>query len=713
VKPRRRRWPVVVPLLLLAGVAGGRWLGRRPPPNVLLVTIDTLRADRVGAYGYAEAATPVLDDLARRGVRFASVESAAPLTGPSHATILTGQYPPRHGVRENVSYLLPPDQTTLATRLRRRGYHTGAFVGAYPVAAGFGFGQGFEHFSEGLHPNPGIGQGAERPANEVADAAVQWLRETPAPFFAWVHFYDPHAPYAPPPPFRERFADRPQDGEIAFTDEQLGRVLGALAESGHARDTLVVVLADHGEGLGEHGEGGHGILIYESTLRVPLLVSGPGVPRGAVVNDPVGTVDVVPTVLALLGLPVPDELPGRSLRSALLGRPLPAEALYSEALFGRLNCRWSALRGWREGDWKLVEGAEPELFHLATDPAEAVDRAAAEPERLRRMRAALAAAVRAMAPGGDRARPVALSPEQMERLRSLGYTAGGGGGGDLDQPGLPDPRGLVAVYERLEMLQSATGPALEPAIRETASLLSRDPASPFAHFVMAAVAYRAGRLELAEQAFLRTLDLDPDRPVIRQYYGSLLRDMGRLEDSERQLRIAVAQAAESDFMTRINLVETLIAAGKAAEGEPILRGILEREPNHVKAKGALGRVLLARDRAAEAAPYLEAASQGTDPGPLLELAGAYLRLGETARALEVSRRGLTLAPGHPWALSLIGHALVLEGRRDEGLSLLNRALAIGPRRAEVWKALGDAFAAAGEARSAERCRRESVRFARS
>ncbi|PYQ23731.1 MAG: hypothetical protein DMF79_03185 [Acidobacteria bacterium] len=709
----RRPWLLVAAPLVLAAIGAGVWLIRRPPPNVLLVTIDTLRADHVGAYGYSAAATPVLDELAHRGVRFASVSSAAPLTGPSHATILTGHYPPRHGVRENVGFLLEPGQTTLATRLRRRGYHTGAFVGAYPVAAGFGFGQGFDHFSEGLHPNPGIGQGAERPANEVADAAVDWLRAAAAPFFAWVHFYDPHAPYAPPPPFRERFADRPYDGEIAFTDEQLGRVVGALREAGHAEDTLVLVLADHGEGLGEHEEAGHGILIYESTLRVPLIVSGPGVPRGLVVNDAVGTVDVVPTLLALLGLEAPADLPGRSLRPALSGRPLPAAPLYSEALFGRLNCRWSKLRGWREGDWKLVDGAAPELFHLASDPAEAIDRAAGEPERLQRMRASLGAAVRAMAPGGDRARPRAVSPEQLERLRSLGYTAGGGGGGDLDEPGLPDARRLVSVYERLEVLQSATGPAVEPAIREIAGLLSRDPGSPFAHFVMAAVAYRAGRLGLAEQAFLRTLALDPDRPVIRQYYGTLLRDMGRLEESERQLRLAVAQAEDTDFATRINLAETLIAAGKAEEAEKVLGRVLEREPSHAKAKGALGRALLARGRASEATPYLEAAAQGPDPGPLLELAGVYLRLGETARALEVSRRVLAQSPGHPWALSLTGHALVLEGRKDEGLGLLNRALAIGPRRAEVWKALGEAFAAAGEARSAERCRREGARLARS
>ncbi len=701
------RWLVLGLGLAGAALATHAWLARRPRLNLLLVTIDTLRADHLGAYGYASAATPVLDGIARGGVRFENAQSAAPLTGPSHATILTGQYPPQHGVRENVNFLLDPSHLTLATRLKRRGYRTGAFVGAYPVAAAFGFGQGVDHFSEGLHPNPGIGQGAERPANEVADAAVAWVRDTPAPFFAWVHFYDPHAPYAPPPPFKERFADAPYDGEIAFTDAQLGRILDALRAAGHGEDTLLVVLADHGEGLGEHDEGGHGILAYQSTLRVPLLVSGPGLPKGRVVKDAVGTIDVVPTVLALLGLDAPSDLPGRSLRPALEGRALLPAPLYSEALFGRLNCRWSSLRGWREGDWQLVEGATPELFDLATDPGETVDRSGEDPERLRRMRSALRSAVAAMTPGGDRARPVVVSTEQMERLRSLGYTAGGGGAGGVDEPGLPDPRRLVSVYERLEVLQSVTGPAIAPAIREIAGLLSLDPGSPFAHFVMAAVAYRGGELGLADKAFQRTLDLDPDRPVIRQYYGALLRDMGRLQESERQLRIAATQAPETDFMTRINLAETLTALGKNDEAEQVLRHVLDREPHHAKAKAALGRVLVAAGRASEAVPYLEAAaSQGKEPGPLLELAGAYLSLGNAAKAGDAAGRALARSPGHPWALGLAGHALVLEGRREEGLALLQRALAIGPRRAEVWRALGAAFLAAGDTRNAARCERE-------
>jgi arylsulfatase A-like enzyme len=408
-----------VGLALAAGV--GLWLrSRTPRTSLLLVTIDTLRADRLGSYGYAGASTPALDGLAARGVRFAHAQAAVPLTGPSHATIFTGTYPPVHGVRDNVAFSLDPRHTTLATRLKQRGYRTAAFVAAYPVARGFGFGQGFDEYSEKFHEIPIPGQGAERPGNEVADEAVAWLGKLPAgPFFAWVHLYDPHAPYTPPTPYRERFAGRLYDGEIAFADAQVGRILAALAAAGPDKDTLVVAMSDHGESLGEHDEHTHAILIYESALRVPLILAGPGVPSGRVVEDRVGSVDLLPTLLRLLDAPVPEGLPGRDLRAAFAG-PLEEQPLYAESLFGRLNCRWSSLRGITLGSWKLIEGAGSELYDLSQDPGESRDRAADDPERAARLRRLLASSLARMAPQGDTARPVALSPEQEDRLRSLG-----------------------------------------------------------------------------------------------------------------------------------------------------------------------------------------------------------------------------------------------------------------------------------------------------
>ncbi len=709
--PPRRRGLVVGAAVLLAAAGGaGLLLATRKParPNLLLVTIDTLRADHVGAYGARDAATPAMDELARRGARFDRAHTASPLTGPSHATILTGQYPPRHGVRENVNFVIAPGQPTLAERLGAQGYQTAAFIGAYPVAAAFGFGRGFELFNEGLHPNPGIGQGAERPGNEVADAAVAWLSQRgDRPFFAWVHFYDPHLPYTPPAPFRDTFAARPYAGEIAFTDTQLARLLTALRRSGREDDTVVAVLADHGEALGEHQEQTHGLLLYESTLRVPFLLSGPGVAAGTVVRERAGAIDVAPTLIALLGLERPSDLAGRDLRTALRGGRVSPDPLYSEALFGRLNCRWAALRGWTDEEWKLVEGGETELFHLASDPEERRNRAREEPARVEAMRAALRHAVEKMAPGGDRPRPHTLSAEQAERLASLGYTAGAGGSGPIDDPSLPDPRPRVVWLERLQGLQGATGQAIGPALREVAAILEQDRGNPFGFFVLASLAYRGGHLGLAEKAFARTLELDPERPIIRQYYGALLRDLGRLAESERELRAAVAQAAADDYVTQVELAETLIAAGKGREAESILVAVLARQEKHAKARGALGRLRLAQGRLQEAVPDLERAAETGDAEPLLDLAQAYLAQGRPADARRTAERVLERSPAHPWALGLEAHALALEGRRTEALALLRRAVAIGPRRPAVWLSLAAAYDATGERARAEDCRRQA------
>ena len=317
------------------------WTASRTPrhPNLLLITIDTLRADHVGAYGATTGATPALDALAARGVRFDQVQTAVPLTGPHTPRSSPASTPPAHGVRGNVVFSLGSKYPTLATLLKKQGYQTAAFVGAYPVAAAFGFNQGFDTFNEDFHEASPGEPGAERRANEVADSALRWLESAAGaeastrsdPFFAWLHFYDPHAPYSPPAPYRDRFAGHPYDGEIAFTDAQVGRVIDWLRSSGHDADTVVVLLADHGEGLGDHHELMHAVLVYQSTMRIPLMVSGPGVPRGVVVPSRAATIDVLPTVMGLLGFGVDPALLGRDLRPLMAARGVSSDPLYGES----------------------------------------------------------------------------------------------------------------------------------------------------------------------------------------------------------------------------------------------------------------------------------------------------------------------------------------------------------------------------------------------
>jgi choline-sulfatase len=687
------------------------WLVRSGPdrPNLLLVTCDTTRADHIGAYGYAGAETRNLDALARRGARFTEADSAVPLTGPSHATILTGLDPPAHGVRTNVSFLLDASHVTLATLLKRAGYRTGAFVGAYPVAAGFGFGQGFDTFDEGFHEAPVPGEGAERPGNEVADAAVRWLQGVGAgPFFAWVHFYDPHSPYAPPSPYAERFARHPYDGEIAFMDAQIGRVLEALEAAGHDRDTLVVAVGDHGEGLGDHGESAHGMLVYESTLRVPLLMAGPGVPVGQVIDTPVGTVDLVPTILGLLGLPAREGLPGRDLGPALRGSHLAPEALYAESLFGRLNCRWSSLRVIRRGEWKLIEGSKPELYDLAEDPGETKNVVDRDQQVAETLRGILKAAVAKMAPGGDTARRTTLDPEQEERLRSLGYTAAGSVQGSLDEPGLPSPRDMLRLYERLELAATAHGDQLVAAIQDAEAVVREDPGNPLAYMTLGRLAYRGGQLPLADRAYAKLMELDPDRPAMRHQYGNLLRELGRLADSERELRLAAGQEKDSTA-TSASLAETLVAAGKTKEAEELLAGLVAKDPEHAGVQVALGRLRRTQGRTDEAVRYFTTAAERTRNVDLLVAAGeTYLDAGRGREALDMADRALARSSGHPWAMAVRGHALVALGRRAEGLAVLQRAAALRPRRPDAWLALARGFDAAGDRAAASSCRRAAA-----
>jgi predicted Zn-dependent protease len=322
---------------------------------------------------------------------------------------------------------------------------------------------------------------------------------------------------------------------------------------------------------------------------------------------------------------------------------------------------------------------------------------------------ALGAALGRMAPGGDNAHAVALSPEQQERLRSLGYAGGGSGGtGSIDEPGLPSPRARVHLYERLQALLASPPSAAPHAADEVAALAGQDPGNPFAQFALAALAYHAGQLARADHAFARTLELDPDRPSIRQYYGRLLRDRERLEESEKQHRIALEQTTEDDLKTRISLAETLIALKKTEEAGRLLEDVLKRAPRHLDALGAKGRLLLALGQKEEAISYLRQACTEGDEESWLELASAYVLLGQPGNAREAAAQTLRHNPGHPWAQVVIGHCLILEGRRAQGLEVLKRAVMAGPRRPRVWHDLARAFAAAGDAGKAAECDRRAA-----
>jgi arylsulfatase A-like enzyme len=357
---------VLMPLILAGGCLAA---GSRPAPSVLIITLDTTRADRLSPYGFMNVSLPHLERLAREGVVFDQATSVAPLTLPAHASLFTGWLPPRHGVRDNADPALADTQTTLAETLKMRGFRTGAFVGSAVLDADRGLEQGFDEYSEVPAPSQSAAAARQRRANAVVDDALRWLEQVSgSPYLLWVHLYDAHLPYDPPAPYASIYGHNPYVGEIAFADSQIGRLLAAVDARGETDRTIVVVVGDHGESLGDHGEQDHGVFIYESVLRVPLIVRAPAIaPRrvGAVVR----ITDVMPTVLDLLGIPAP-RTDGVSLLTLLAGArdTLDLEA-YAESEYPR-RLGWSPLRALRDRRYKLIDAPRPELYDLDRDPFE-------------------------------------------------------------------------------------------------------------------------------------------------------------------------------------------------------------------------------------------------------------------------------------------------------------------------------------------------------
>ena len=421
--------------------------------NILLITIDTLRADHLGAYGSTEVDTPVIDRLAATGVTFERAYTPTPLTLPAHSSLMTGTYPAFHGVRDNGAFVIPDEIDTMATVFSRHGYQTAAFVAAFVLDSRWGLAGGFDtYFDEFVLPKQEvIGLGAvQRNGEEVVDEALAWLRSARTdPFFLWVHLYDPHSPYTPPEPYRSRYEGRPYLGEIAYTDAQIGRLLAGLDEQIRAR-TIVVLLADHGEGLGDHGEIEHGFFVYEEAIHVPLIVNTPfeqlhGVRR----TEFVSLVDVMPTILEMVRLPVPDAVQGESMVGLLGNEESPwRDAVYAESFYPRLHFGWSELKTLRGDRYKLIMSPEPELFDLQEDPGERANVAD-------QMNTAFAALSRQLtlldatySEGAEHSAVIELDEETRARLAALGYLSTFAADVD-DGEVLPNPRDKIDIYNDL------------------------------------------------------------------------------------------------------------------------------------------------------------------------------------------------------------------------------------------------------------------------
>ena len=475
---------------LLGRIGRSGWKGA----NVLVVTVDTLRADRLPAYGRKDLRTPALDGLAARAAVFERAYATTPLTLPSHTTIFSGTLPLRHGVRDNGGFVVPKELPLLAELFRDRGYQTGAFVGAFVLDSRWGLDRGFDVYHDDFDTRKAnlvsIGD-IERPGGEVVDAAIAWLgRRDPArPFFLWVHLFDPHAPYAPPPPFAQEYAQDPYLGEIAYTDTQLARLFARAGEN-----TAIVFAGDHGESFGDHEELGHGMFVYQETLRVPLFFAPPKGGHSVRRPEVVSLVDVTPTIVELAGLEPPPGMQGASLVPLLTGRKgWTAQTAYAETLYPFYHFGWSPLATIQDGRWKLIESSDPELYDLEADPGETRNLATAQRERYLEIRRRFASLTSAWGRGQLSARG-AEDPEAARKLASLGYLTGGSDESPVEGAVLVSPRARMSLYNKLNAARSITDrarfPEAERALRE---VLAEDPGIVDARIALANVRLKTRR----------------------------------------------------------------------------------------------------------------------------------------------------------------------------------------------------------------------------
>ena len=700
--------------------------------RVLIVTIDTLRTDRLG-YAGSDVETPNLDALAASGTTFTHAVTVAPLTLPAHASLFTGLYPPGHGVRANGIFRLEDDVETAAEVFKQAGFTTGAFVGSFVLDRRFGLGQGFDHYDDELPEVNKINPAyfADRPASEVVDRATAWIRGLgDEPFFAWVHVFDPHAPYNPPSLFAERYADRLYDGEIAYTDKALGPLLDLVSAM---EDSLIVVTSDHGESLGEHGESTHGLYLYDSTTRIPLIMSGTGMPEGKTFEPLVRIVDIAPTVLELAGLALSMGTDGESLVTSLAADAPSAREAYAESLLPRYSFNWSELRSLRRGSLKLIWAPRPELFDVDADPDEANNLWGGPREKEATTMASELA--RIQAGEGVVAKPLELDAQTVRKLESLGYI-GSTASGAVDKAERVDPKDRVEVYERMQELLSPDLTA-EATIAGHRAILEIEPTNTLARNRLANTLSEQGRFDEAAEEYRRLMrdsEIDfrglenlsavlllssrteealsatemavaaapwnPDFLVLR---GEAFEQAGRMADARDAYASAVELEASPENLWRLGAVFEKLH--NVAEAEARYRRALERDEAFESALAALARLLVKNGRTAEAYELLDEAPAGVhrDSAAIATAeAEAHVAVGRDDEALTLLEKTRSAFPENTRVLALLGPLYARKGRIDAAVSTLEAAQSLGETSPDIGRNLAILYLRLGKSGEAIR-----------
>jgi len=704
--------------------------------NVLLISIDTLRADYLSSYGFPRETTPHIDDLARQGALFRNVQSPVPITLPAHASMLTGTVPPYHGVRDNLNHRLADSIVTLAELLKAKGFVTGAIVSSFVLDSRFNLSQGFDTYNDRFEEVHKIHHLSERKGDETTRLAEAWLEEHRGQrFFLFLHYYDPHDGYQPPEPFASRFADDGYAGEVAFADYSVGEVVGKLKELGIFDSTLLVITSDHGEMLGEHGELTHGFFVYQSALKVPLVIRLPGRSAPRQVDPWVGLIDVMPTIAGLVGAEVPKEVQGENLSQWLLGPSSPAKQrqFYMESFTAPRYYGTNSLLGLISGRWKYIETSRPELYDLERDPEERVNLIEREPRIAQSLENQLKQVLKAHTREKETRDRLAPDEASRRRMESLGYLGGSGYRGDaIDfDRSKEDPKDLISFYredQRLaELIEDKNYPEAEAlgkrmlrerpdfveghlqlariaiaradaasALRHASKAAELDPGNAQAHIDLARILRSLGKLEESTVHYRRALELRPGFEEARTELAHALTGLGRFDEAATELKEALT-ARPSNVEAAIQLGFALASQGKLDEAIDQYRRALALDSRSAEAHSYLGSALASRGRVDEAIAHFEKALEAQpDLAEIHNWLGVALReRGRTEEAVRHFREALRLTPELAVAHLNLGVALKEQGRLEEAVQHYRRAIALNPNLPAAHNHLGTVLGSQG------------------
>jgi len=691
-------------------------------PNVVLITVDTLRADRLGAYGNDSGLTPNLDRLARSGVLFENASATAPLTLPAHASILTGTYPLRHGIRDNGGYHLGPESVTLAETLAASGYRTGAFVGAFVLDSRWGLDQGFERYFDDFDfasfDDVSLGSVSRR-GDEVVAEALRWMGEAKGgPFFAWVHLYDPHAPYEPPEPYRSRHSGDPfglYDGEVAHADELIGRLLAWLSRESLDGETLVAVIGDHGEALSDHGELDHGFFIYDATMKVPFIIKAPALERVDVrIPAQVRAIDLMPTVLDLVGLTPPPSVQGVSLLPLARGEAATLDLLsYGESQYPRDHYGWSELRSLRNETFHFIESPSPELYDLRVDPKETKNLAPERPDAVSELRGKLEDVLERFSAGAlEPKEPEELDDETRDKLAALGYLgaprrrAASAGAGSV----LADPKDKIEIHLRVKAAESSLGAGrIDEALRDIERVLALDPGVVEAHRIRGDALKAKRDLPSAAAAYREALALEPEYKVAAFHLALLDLEMGRADAAEAGLR-RVLQLDPRDNKSYFLLAKLLIARRDFTSALEVLDRGIATAGDGAPFQTARAEIYLAREDLVNAESAVKAALDLDPDAPRAHHYLGWIRAsrGDVSGAIDAYEKELARFPHDPGTFLNLAECYRREGRLPDEIRVLENALARAPRLGVVLIRLGRAYFEAGQVERARSLVREGL-----